>query len=716
MQLANRVHRRRQLLAVVAISALVGVLAAGVNTGRVSLWPPGLKPAQLGVATAATQVFVDAGTPSMILRRDYVARAQTERAEFLGRVLTSPPLLDRIARRAGLPPDQVAGGAASTVDVPWALSEPASEQRASDILRSSKPYQLEVQARQTTPVLDIYTQAPSVDEARRLADAAVQALEDHLRGLVSAQGLGEREREGELVRLRQLGPARGSVVNGGAPIAIAVLTFLVAFALSCAALMLLLRLWVRAAPRRALRPEPRGLDDWPRTTRVLPWMFAGFLAILWLVPFNDIELAVSLPIDLKFDRLVLPFVAVTWALALAVGGNVAPRLRRTWIHAGVAAFVACAFLSVVLAAPYLNRTLELDGSLKALPLLVAYVSLFIIAASAVRASEIHAFLTYSLVLAVACAAGVIWEYRFKQNLFFDWSDKLLPGIFSVEKIDTAGAVDDIGRRMVRGPAALPLEAVAMLSMSLPIALVWLMHAKRARERVLYGLAACLLLAAMFATYRKSALLAPVSVIATLAYFRRRELLKLAPLALVLVLLVHVLAPGAIGKTTSQFDPSKLGVTTVSDRSADYDAVRPDLWTHLAFGRGWGSYDHDTYRILDSELLHRTIEMGLVGLLAFMFMVLAVVAAARKTINSRDPDLAPLALVGAAAAISFGVVSTLFDVLSFPHATYIFLYMAGLTAAAIDRSRQQARLFTVRSSSLSARREPEPQRVPTRRAA
>ena len=59
-------------------------------------------------------------------------------------------------------------------------------------------------------------------------------------------------------------------------------------------------------------PRATRLGDWPRTTRVLPWMLAAMMAVVWLVPFNTIQLTASLPIDLKFDRLVLPviFVAV----------------------------------------------------------------------------------------------------------------------------------------------------------------------------------------------------------------------------------------------------------------------------------------------------------------------------------------------------------------------------------------------------------------------
>ena len=109
-----------------------------------------------------------------------------------------------------------------------------------------------------------------------------------------------------------------------------------------------------------LRDAVSHAGDWPRTTRVLPWMIAGFVAMLWLVPFNQIEVAASLPIDLKLDRLVLPFVFVLWVFALAAGGRHGPQLRFSGVHAGLAAFAAVACLSVVLDAPYLNQILELD--------------------------------------------------------------------------------------------------------------------------------------------------------------------------------------------------------------------------------------------------------------------------------------------------------------------------------------------------------------------
>jgi O-antigen ligase len=310
----------------------------------------------------------------------------------------------------------------------------------------------------------------------------------------------------------------------------------------------------------------------------------------------------------------------------------------------------------------------------------------------VRRTEVRAFMTYSLVLAVICALGVIWEYRFKQNLFSTWTEHLLPPGFryDTDVVPGAGAVagdlvDSAGRRGVVGPAEVGLEAVSMLAIALPIALVGLLSAKRRRDRMLYGLAVCVLVAASFATVRKSAMLAPISVILTLAYFRRRELLSLAPLGLVVVIAVAALSPGAVHETIAQFaTPNRANVPTTQDRVSDYDAVRPDVWTHLLFGRGYGSYNHDTYRILDSEILGRTVETGVLGLAAFLLIGVSVVFAARSTIASRAGPYAGLALIGTAAAVCFLVVSALYDVLSFAHITYVFLYMAGLVAVVVER--------------------------------
>jgi len=347
--------------------------------------------------------------------------------------------------------------------------------------------------------------------------------------------------------------------------------------------------------------------NWPRTARALPWMLAAFIAMLWLAPFDSIELGVTLPIDAKLDRLVLPIVFLAWALALVSRGPGAPRVRLTAIHAAVGAFVVVAFLSVILDAALLSQSLELDTTLKKLPLLLAYLSLFVMIASVVRREEVGPFLVYTLVLAVICSLGMIVEFRTLKNVFFEWSDTLLPGIFNLDV--TESGYDATGRRLTHGPAAHGLVAVAMLSMALPIAVLGLMEAKRARGRILYGLAACLLIVAVLATQRKAGVVAPIAGVLTLAYFRRRDFLKILPIAAVLLAVAVIVSPGTVTPVLNQYKPGQFEAASVTGRAADYDAIRPDVWAHVALGRGYGSYQPLGHRILDSEILVSSLERG-----------------------------------------------------------------------------------------------------------
>jgi O-antigen ligase len=694
-----QIARRRRLLAFACVSAVVALLAVIASLCRVSLLPPKITMRELQVGAAVTHILVDLPREESahVSANDF--DTMTRRASLVGHVLASPPVLDRIASRIGVDAKELTAETEITEGVPLALTEPNNERRANEILVSHDPYRLDIQAQPTLPILDIYAQAPTATKAKRFADAVAGAGNDYIRVLANRDGLPVANG----VRLKQLGSASSGQIDPTAPMKISVLTFVVVFGV-CFGILVLIgearRGWLRAgrgrpaagaAPTAAPEPRLEGEEEpggsWPRTTRALPWMIAAFIAMLWLVPFNDILLQSSLPIDLKLDRLVLPVIVFSWVFALAVGGRGAPRWTFTPLHAAIATFAAVAGLSVVLNASYLNTTLELGLSVKQLALLGAYLSIFLIMASVVRKSEVRSFLSFILVLAVICALGVLWEYRFDFNVFYSWSEKLLPGVFQFTSTGTDG-VDELGRRLVVGPAEHGLELVAMFSMALPIAIVRLMQSTRWRSRILYGFAACVLVGAALSTYRKSGILAPISSCVVLAFFRRRELLKLAPLGLVLLVAIPVLSPNALGSVIDQLKPNRLGVSTVSDRVSDYDAIRPDVLSHPVFGRGYGSYNHTSYRILDNELLGRLIEQGIVGLIAFVLMIVAIIVVAAPIIRSRDPARAPPALAIAAGAAPFLVLSDLFDIMSFPHATYIVLTLAGLLAviARADRPR------------------------------
>jgi hypothetical protein len=667
-------NRHRLLLAVLVTSTLIGAVCAKYNASG-----------NLTVAAATTHFLVDDPGASIVNRRALPQDVNTlqARAELYARLMTTTPVLEAIGRRAGIQPDQISGVARTTANVPIPLLEPGSEERASQIRDSRLPYRLELQSQPSEPLVAVYAEAPSWPEAQRLADAAVAGLRDYLQGVARRQGFPEQE----LPQLKPLGSARGGTTNGKARYVIGGLTFVTAFALSFVVLMLVLRRLLRrdedeppaAAPRSRL--IGRAAADWPRTTRLLPWSVAALITMFWVTPFDKIQLAISAPIDLTLDRLVLPVVATIWLIAFTAGPGAAPRLRFTKVHLAILAYVACAFVSVVFDARYLNQTGELMLTIKKLPLLISYVSIFVIVASSVRRTEVPAFLTYTLVLSVICALGIIYESRMNVNVFNTFSSFVFPSPFEVVADASGTAVDSLGRRWIGGPASYGVEAVFMLAMAMPIAVVKIIGAPSRRRRLLYGLALAILLAAMFSTQRKSALVAPVAVMATLVYFRRRELLSLAPLGLVLGVMVAAISPSAVHSVLAQFTRSDASKTaTVSDRTADYDAIRPDLWTHLALGRGFGSYNHDTYRILDSEILSRTIETGVLGLAAFLLIAISVILVTRKTVSQRDPRFAPAALCAVGASVCMIVIATLYDVMAVPHGPCVFLYLAGLGVA------------------------------------
>ncbi len=607
---------RRRLIAVLAASAVVAFVAAGLNSGMLSLFPPGLKQSDLQTATAQVGVMVDepASNPSIVRRvaLDQDQETLIKHAELYGRVLASTPVLNRIAAIARVPADQLSGLARTTGNVPTALTEPDSERRVSDIRDSQLPYRLEVQARPGTPVIDVFTQAPTPGQATALADGAIVALRGYLASTADDQAYDAAR----VPQLRQLGSPRGGVVGSRMPLIIAVLTFGITFALTAGGLWFLIRRRQQrlgvVTPSATPQPVEETGGDWPRTTRVLPWMLAGFIALLWLTPFHQIELSMSMPIDMKLDRLVLPFVVALWVLALAAGGGSAPRIRPTWIHAAVGAFV------VTRVPERRRRRAFAQPQPRARPVAEEAPAPDLVRL-AVRdrgergaAERGAAFLKLTLGSASWSRSASSSSTGSSSTVFWTFSEKLLPGgLFTLDG-QLRGRRDRLHRPARRPrPAEEPLECVTMLSLALPIALVGLIQSPRWRNRVLYA-------RGRVPPDRRHGRHLPeerrcsrrCSCVLTLAYFRRRELLKLAPLGLVMIIMITVLSPGVLGSVVNQFTRADAAsVPTVSDRAADYDAVRPDVWTHLLFGRGWGSYNHVDYRILDSEILSRLIEDG-----------------------------------------------------------------------------------------------------------
>jgi O-Antigen ligase len=443
----------------------------------------------------------------------------------------------------------------------------------------------------------------------------------------------------------------------------------------------------RRSPHELLHPASR-TADWPRTTRLLPWALFSFVAMLWLVPFDSIKLPVGGPVDATLDRPMLLLLIALWFLSVRAVRTARP-LRSSPVHWAFGVFIAIAAISIVLRGESLIRLGEMELATKQLALLITYGIFFALCASIIRASEVTKLIKATLALACITALSVIVEYRLGINPFHDWIGPLFPGYVRPPEL---GTVDSIGRVQIFGPGVHPLVPAVMLSMTLPFAFAWLLKAEERGQRLLYGAVVVLLIGGAVATQKKTAMVGPLICVLVLIAYRPKAMLRLAPLAVVLVGVVHLIAPGALGGVIEQFNPSSVGrVNTTQDRVSDYEAVVPDVVDHPVLGRGYGSYDQKKHRILDNLYLTLAIGVGFLGLVGYLAILVTSFLNAHRVARAGDPDRGPPAMAAAAAICVALVSGALLDFLSFPQLPYLLCFIAAIAfVLASDRSGRLSR--------------------------
>ncbi len=104
-----------------------------------------------------------------------------------------------------------------------------------------------------------------------------------------------------------------------------------------------------AAPTAPSRTRPLSksrVGDWPDTNRLLPWALFGFVAMLWVIPFDSIILPIGTPVDASLDRVFLVAIAVIWLISDGTLRRDRSVLRSP-VHWSFAIFTLIALLSVL---------------------------------------------------------------------------------------------------------------------------------------------------------------------------------------------------------------------------------------------------------------------------------------------------------------------------------------------------------------------------------
>jgi hypothetical protein len=228
MELARTLRALWTRRRLVALGAAVALLAATLSVYRVGLFPPSLEGRTNEFATASTDLVVDTPDSAFADFSNDIEQLNA-RASVFARFLVSPTAVGLIARVAKLPPGGIEARGPYELNLPVFQQEPTAAQRSSQIIGEGALYRLRFENNPELPIVTVFSQAPTRDEAIRLATAVPTALRDYVERLQTVQHTPANRR----VEIRELGKATGGVVNKGANIQIAVLVFIVVLGAWC---------------------------------------------------------------------------------------------------------------------------------------------------------------------------------------------------------------------------------------------------------------------------------------------------------------------------------------------------------------------------------------------------------------------------------------------------------------------------------------------------
>ncbi len=209
--------RMKLAVALIVLAALVaGVLAGYKPTG----FPPKLEPRITSLGVASKQLLLD-GWRSPLLDRRFDTEPLAARAGTFAQVLSSPAVLQAAARKTGIPVERITSeGPYVGQAAPWNVVVP-SEARSNQVTAERRVYRLSFVTRQTLPMVTIYAQGPTPEDAARLAEGTYQALHDYLARLAADI----EPAPSRPIVLRDMGPAASGPLPGGIGKAVIVLAF-----------------------------------------------------------------------------------------------------------------------------------------------------------------------------------------------------------------------------------------------------------------------------------------------------------------------------------------------------------------------------------------------------------------------------------------------------------------------------------------------------------
>ena len=345
------------------------------------------------------------------------------------------------------------------------------------------------------------------------------------------------------------------------------------------------------------------------------------------------------------------------------------------VRAALFVLLGVAVVSYILAMLSPRDSVEVNAADLGLLRLLSLASVMLLAGDSIRDRTRFRALLRRLVFAggLFAALGLV-QFITKQS-FVD--SLVIPG-FSTSQ-DFSSVQDRSGFARAAATATNPLEYAFVLAMILPIAITLAMG-DRDRSAWRRWLPAALILAALAVSGSRSGIVGMLLGLAALfPFWSGKAKIRGLVVAVLGAGLVYVAVPGMIGTIRYLFLNVGQDASTTS-RTGSYELATAFIERNPFFGRGFGTF-LPQYRILDNQYLLTAIELGALGLIALVALLVVGIVVALRTGLSHPPGLDRLLGPALASSILVGGVLTAFsDIFSFRMSAGTLFLVLGICAA------------------------------------
>jgi O-antigen ligase len=404
--------------------------------------------------------------------------------------------------------------------------------------------------------------------------------------------------------------------------------------------------------------------------------FAALIAVITLLPFA----AVPLNIGFKptfLDLVVLALFGV-WLLERATGKI--GRFVSTPLTLPVLAFLALTLASFI--AGLGNAPLTQTIARHFVEIVLSILLYFLITDSVRDEERLRRIVRYIIIGGILASIIAIVLYVLSAQTAMDLLSRLKvfgypegPGVLRYVNDDP------LQPQRATGTAIDPNTLGGLLIMTLTLATPQLFARRPVIKRAWLVIGLALMALALLFSFSRGSFVGAGLAIFGLGVIRYRKLLIIVILALALILVL----PQTQSYVTRFFEGVQQQDLSTQMRIGEYTDALKLIQRYPLFGVGFtGSPDIDTYLSVASLYLTIAGEMGLIGLAAFLFVMLVLFGSAwrsRKRVAARS-DLEPI-WWGLHAAMAGGLIGGIFDHyffnLEFHHSVTLFWLYVGLAA-------------------------------------